>query len=333
MRINTEVGAITYARSLWHTWFDRDYSLAGEVVLRAGDALTRRLIDVSKPVLYLPSLAIHLQDSDNPFQYNKEDDFRLIFETTPEEELAEECNVQCPRYDEEEDPRSIVDQHHANFLKLVAGAAHTTPEQIVDMDLYVYDYNQTRISGIHQDFITGARLDDLVGTYTAVHALLRSIEDEDCVKCEEGIRIVACFDSENAGSKTEMGAKSAFFEHVLRRISANCDPVAFERACGRSMLVAVNQFDATHPNYPSKSEIATGRNDHRESKTIGPILAASLGILTADVGCPQLAMNSVRELMGTKCIEESIDLYTVTKAIEISPSTTCNFYSLPDVLR
>ncbi|KAK6011772.1 aspartyl aminopeptidase domain protein, partial [Ostertagia ostertagi] len=255
--------------------------------------------------------------------------------------------------EEEDDPRSIVDQHHTNFLRLVAEAGHTKPEDIVDMDLYVYDCNPTRISGIHQDFITGARLDDLVGTYTAIQALLRSIEDENCVKCEEGIRIVACFDSENAGSKTEMGAKSAFFEHVLRRISANCDPVAFERACGRSMLVAVNQFDATHPNYPSKSEdnshialhggptiwvdpnlskattstslalmkavaaeakvplqIATGRNDFRESKTIGPILAASLGILTADIGCPQLAMNSVRELMGTKCIEEAIELYT-----------------------
>ncbi|KAK6016443.1 hypothetical protein OSTOST_18074, partial [Ostertagia ostertagi] len=30
-----QVGAVTYARSLWHTWFDRDLSMAGEIVIRA----------------------------------------------------------------------------------------------------------------------------------------------------------------------------------------------------------------------------------------------------------------------------------------------------------
>ncbi|KAK6049829.1 aminopeptidase I zinc metalloprotease [Cooperia oncophora] len=214
------VGAMTYARSLWHTWFDRDLSVAGEVVCRVGDELVRRLIDLMQPVLYLPSLSVHLMDS-NPVCYNEEDDFRLLFE---------------------------------------------------------------KIGGIRKEFLTGGRLDDLVGTYTAIQALIKSCENERCLESEKGVRIVACFDSENVssartlkepgrvpkkavqtGSTTEMGAKSAFFEHILRRVSTDSDPVAFERACGRSMLVTVNQFDATHPNYPDKSEgtAGAGENDPR----------------------------------------------------------------------
>lgn len=31
--------------------------------------------------------------------------------------------------------------HHSNFLDLIAVAAHTTADQIVDMDLFLYDAN------------------------------------------------------------------------------------------------------------------------------------------------------------------------------------------------
>ncbi|MCP9257490.1 Aspartyl aminopeptidase [Dirofilaria immitis] len=52
------------------------------------------------------------------------------------------------------------------------------------------------------------------------------------------------------------------------------------------------------------------RNDMPCGSTIGPILSTCLGIQTVDVGCPQLAMHSIRELTSTSSIHQAITLYS-----------------------
>ncbi|KAL6728700.1 hypothetical protein Aduo_010443 [Ancylostoma duodenale] len=350
-----QVGVSTYGGGIWRTWFDRDLSVAGEVVVRAGDTLSRRLINIEHPILYIPNLAIHLTKDRDTFTCNNETDLRPILETfaaagiNSTKKMKKEDENQN---DAGKDPRDIVSDHHANFLDMIAVAAHTTPDQIVDMDLYLYDTNPARIGGIHDEFITGARLDNLVGTFTAIQGLIASLVDERLLVDDVNIRMAACFDNEEVGSQTAMGAQSSFTEYVLRRLSAGGDQHAFEEAIGRSLLISADQAHASHPNYANKHEdnhrptfhggvvvkvnvnqryattstthavikqIAAEanvplqkmivRNDSPCGSTVGPILAARLGLQTVDVGCPQLAMHSIREMADTSSISQATRLY------------------------
>ena len=51
------------------------------------------------------------------------------------------------------------------------------------------------------------------------------------------------------------------------------------------------------------------RNDTPCGTTIGPMLSASLGARTVDVGNPQLSMHSIRETSGCYDVEHGVNLF------------------------
>ena len=68
-----QVGVEQYGGLIAHSWFDRDLSIAGRVYVQENDEFVPKLIKIDKPLLRIPTLAIHLnREVNTKFEFNKE---------------------------------------------------------------------------------------------------------------------------------------------------------------------------------------------------------------------------------------------------------------------
>lgn len=309
------VGVEVYGGVLLNPWFDRDLSLAGRVHYSDSEGRLRwALLAFGRPIAVIPSLAIHLDREANLNRsINPQRDIPPLLATISGSGTPTDFATLLRE--------QLQEQHRGIDVA-----------EILDYELSFHDTQPAAITGLHGEFISSARLDNLVSCYSGLQALLDSDPEVPAV--------LVCNDHEEVGSASSSGAAGPLLLSVLERLVGPGDPL--RRLLARSMLVSADNAHALHPNYADRHDGNHGpklnggpvikvnanqryasnsatqalfrqlcgqqdvpvqsfvvRTDMACGSTIGPITAAALGVRTLDVGVPQLAMHSIRELCGS----------------------------------
>ena len=300
-----------YGGGVWRGWLDRPLSVAGRVVIRQGDRLVSRLVNIDRDLLVIPGVAIHMDRSINKGA-----------ELNPAVDLL---------------PLLGCGKEPGAFRKLVAEAAGVREEHLLSTELFLYPRTKAVQTGLNGEFIVSPRLDDLQCVFGCLEGFLAA-------KPGGSLPVLAVFNNEEVGSNTRQGADSTFLTDVLERIAHGCglDSDAWKAAIANSFMVSADNAHAIHPAHPEyadKGEFPvlgggivikynanqryttdavsgavfqaicqeagvpvqrySNRADLPGGSTLGNISTAHLSVPTVDIGLPQLAMHSVCETAGT----------------------------------
>lgn len=227
VRLNTEV----YGGPILSTWFDRPLTLAGRVIVRGKDAMSPEtmLMHVRRPLLQISNLAIHFNRQVNDgVKLSKQKDMLPLLGLINDE--LEQGNLLM---------NVIVEE-----LSKQRPVSH---EDILDFDLYLADTQPACTFGVHDEFISSGRLDDLSMCFAGLEALIAAPESDTT-------QVLAIFDNEETGSQTKQGAGSPFLASVLMRIARqqSGSEEAYWQAVERAFMISADNAHAFHPNYAEK---------------------------------------------------------------------------------
>jgi aspartyl aminopeptidase len=143
------VGVEPYGGGLWHTWLDRELTVAGRVALRGGSLTSpaTALVRLPGAPLRLPSLAIHLDRS-----------VREGLTLDPQKHLV-------PVWD-----RDLGTE--PGLAEALADAVGATPDDVVGHDLVLADTQPAGVAGADGSWIAAPRLDNLGCCHSGLLALL-----------------------------------------------------------------------------------------------------------------------------------------------------------------
>ena len=254
----------------------------------------------------IPSLAIHLnRDANSKSSINKQNHLPLVFSQGDASDFKEQLLRHCGK----------------------------DAEQILEYELSCYDTQAPALVGLNEEFVSAARLDNLLSTYIGARAMLDS-------KGKHAALFLST-DHEEVGSASAAGAQGPFLKSVLERIAKNAGQLT--QTISRSTLISCDNAHGIHPNFSDKHDQNHGpilnqgpvikinnsqryasnsvssakfkkicaandiptqtfvvRSDMACGSTIGPITATEIGIETLDIGAPQWAMHSIRETAGAQ---------------------------------
>lgn len=307
LRLNVEA----YGGMIDYTWFDRPLGLAGRVMVRNGARIESRLLFVDRPVVLIPSVAIHMnRDVNKGFAPDRQVDA-------------------CPLF-------SSGALEPGSFDAFIADELGVVSDQILGRDLFLVNLDAARVWGAAGEFVSAPRLDDLMCAHASLEAFLSAERNG-------GVSVYCCFDNEEVGSNTKQGAMSTMLRDTLERIN---DGLGFSgqdlrRALAASMLVSCDNAHAVHPNHPEKTDEGNrcflnggvvvkeaanqayctdafsravfagvcfdagvpvqrfaNRSNAAGGSTLGNLSNIQVSMHAVDMGCPQLAMHSAYETAG-----------------------------------
>ena len=242
-----QLGVEVYGGALLHPWFDRDLSIAGRVNYENVDgSISSILVDLKDPVAFIPSLAIHLD--------TKANDGRLINKQKELPPILLQLDA---------DEKFNFDDYLLEHLETELGCLNVGA--ILSHELLLYDTHAPALVGLRKQFISSARLDNLLSCYVALHSL---IESKD-----ETASVLVCNDHEEVGSISASGAEGPFLKSILQRMlesedqSEGSSAASFDRAIQNSVLLSVDNAHGVHPNFPDKHDIA-----HSPMLNAGPVI-------------------------------------------------------------
>ncbi len=309
-----QLGVEVYGGALLSPWFDRDLSLAGRVTLtdKQGN-LVNRLIDFKRAIGTIPSLAIHLNRGVNDKnEINKQTHLPPVLATM----------------------ETAPDLHSLIIEQLKQQYPDESYEAVLAYELSLYDTQAPAIIGLEQSLIASARLDNLLSSYIALRAVAASpASKQNCiVVLTDHEEVGSCSASGASGPFLESvlrqicGDEASFRKTIEASLLISADNAhavhpnysdqhepRHQPKMNQGPVVKINhnqryatnsethgyfaqlcrQNDVPYQQYVVRSDMGCG-------STIGPITATELGVKTIDIGAPQLAMHSIRELAGVE---------------------------------
>jgi aspartyl aminopeptidase len=295
-----QVAVETYGGGLWHTWFDRDLSIAGRAMVKTKSGeIESRLVKIDRPILRIPTLAIHLERQEK-FEFNKE---RQLFPIaglvaaelnrqgkSSEKDIAEALKETDLNAESFAPLKAATERHHPYIVDLVAEHAECSPSDIQDFEMILYDTQKSCLGGLNSELVFSARLDNLMMSYCALEGLIHSLSDSATLSTDQTIRLVALFDHEEIGSRSAQGADSNLLPAIIRRLSllpgygagsdSSYDKVedddiatAYEQTLSTSFLVSADMAHSIHPNYADKYEA-----QHRPEMNAGVVIKVNANV-------------------------------------------------------
>ena len=309
------LGVEVYGGPILATFADRDLSLAGRVNVRTTDGFASHLVRFDTPLLRLPNLAIHMNREVNEagLKFNKQTELPLLLGVAADGTTAE-----------------------ARFRQPLADKLGVLPADLLTWELVAWDTQKGSFWGVDGEFIANSQLDNLASCHAALSALLATespagsclvaLFDHEEVGSESAAGAGGSFVADvvarlgaaatlDAEDQRRMLAQSFFISADMAHAWNPNFPAAYE-PCHRALVNAgpviksnANQRYATTADsaarfmgFCARAGVPCQQYAHRTDlgcgSTIGPIVAARLGIASVDVGSPMWAMHSIRESAG-----------------------------------